>query len=261
MRTRDAHRAQVERYYAGYSVNTWEVLRQAGVRGRPVNLRAEDLRGLDHDHRGGVAETDAVADALDIRIDDEVVDLGAGLGGPARHLASERGCRVTAVELTDARATGAEYLSGLLGLTQRVRVVQADMVRLPFAPASFTACTCIEALLHVADKAAVLRECSRVLRPGGRLALVDWIARPAMSHAASSRLSAAVGLAVVLPLASQIAMVEDAGFDVVELIDLTAAWRARSRDNCVEVAELIEQGALGGVRLIARKLDQLQEED
>lgn len=241
----------MERYYNGYPVNAWEVLRRAGVRGRPADLGADDLRGFDHDHRGGVAETDAVAEALGLGSDDVVLDLGAGLAGPARHLASAYECPVTAVELTWSRATGARYLSDLLGLAGPVRVVQGDMACLPFAAGSFTAGTSMEALLHIADKGAVLRECARVLRPGGRMAVVDWMTGPAMTDEVSSQLSDAVGFAVVLPLADQLAMVEAAGFAVVEVVDLTAAWRARLRENCTVLAELLEQEALGGFRLIA----------
>ena len=105
-----------------------------------------------------------------------VLDVCAGLGGPARVLAHRRGCRVVACELNHGRAAGGARLTRLVGLAGRITMVRADALALPFASASFDACLSQEGLLHIDDKAAVLAECHRVLAADGRLAFTDWIA-------------------------------------------------------------------------------------
>src|SRR5205807_6021332 len=98
-----------------------------------------------------------------------------GLAGPARFLASRRGCRVVGIEMNAGRAAGARRLTARVGLARLVQVVRGDATGLPFRAAAFDACVSQEALLHIADKPAVLRECRRVLVAGGRIAFSDWI--------------------------------------------------------------------------------------
>ena len=129
---------------------------------------------------------DALARLAGIDARARVLDLCAGLGGPARFLASRRGCRVVAVELNAGRAAGAARLTRLVRLHRRVRVVRGDATALPLASGRFDACLSQEALLHIADKAAVLREAHRVLAAGGRLAFTDWIARPRWATASGA---------------------------------------------------------------------------
>src|SRR5207248_769513 len=115
-------------------------------------------------------------------------------------LASRRGSAVVALELHPGRAAGAARLNRLVKQT-RVAVVRADAATLPFANGAFDACLSQEALLHIADKPAVLAECHRVLVPGGRLAFTDWIAFPSLgdreteARAASGASSATRGSA------------------------------------------------------------------
>src|SRR5262245_56638822 len=93
--------------------------------------RADDLFDFDQDHYGGLAAVDALARLAGIRASTRVLDLCAGLGGPARFVASRRGCAVVAVELNPGRATGAARLTRLVGLDTRVRVVRGDALALP----------------------------------------------------------------------------------------------------------------------------------
>src|SRR5438094_8118450 len=126
------------------------------ARGSADALTADDLYPFDQDHYGGLGAVDALARRAGINACSRVLDICAGLGGPARFLASRRGCRVVGVELNTGRA------SGMARLTRRVRLQHAgtgargDARALPFGAARFDACVSQEALLHVADKVAVL---------------------------------------------------------------------------------------------------------
>src|SRR5688500_12773905 len=87
-------------------------------------LTPEDLFPFDQDHYGGLAAVDTLARLAGITERSRVLDLCAGLGGPARFVASRRHCRVVALEINAGRATGARRLSGLVGLGRQIRVVR-----------------------------------------------------------------------------------------------------------------------------------------
>src|SRR6185503_6933223 len=139
-------------------------------------------------HYGGLAAVDTLARRARIGPHSRVLDVCAGLGGPARFLASRRGCRVVGIEMNGGRAAGARRLTARVGLGSLVKVARGDATRLPFRAGAFDACVSQEAFLHIADKPAVLRECRRVLALGGRLAFSDWITHPGLSDGERRRL-------------------------------------------------------------------------
>src|SRR6267154_687252 len=108
-------------------------LRQA--RGDLVCVQPEDLFAHDQDHYGGLAAVDALAAAARIGRGAQVADFCAGLGGPARYLAHRYGADVTGIELTPARVHGAQELTRLVRLSDRVRVLQGDVMAVPLADA------------------------------------------------------------------------------------------------------------------------------
>jgi sarcosine/dimethylglycine N-methyltransferase len=189
-------------------------------------LTADDLFDFDQDHYGGLAAVDALARLAGIDAHTRVLDLCAGLGGPARFLATRRGCAVVAVELNPGRALGAARLTRLVRLQRRIRVVRGDATRLPFADARFDACLSQEALLHIADKAAVLREAHRVLTPGARLAFTDWVARPSLGDGERRRLEAWMAATTLQSIDGYRALLGGAGFHAVTAEELTDEWRA-----------------------------------
>lgn len=192
---------------------------------------ADDLFAFDQDHYGGLGAVDALARRAGIDARSRVLDLCAGLGGPARFLASRRGCRVIGLELNAGRARGMARLTRLVRLGDRVAVVRGDAVALPFASGRFDACVSQEALLHIDDKPAVLAEAHRVLVPGGRLAFTDWIAHAALGDGERRRLAewmAAVGLQT---LDGYRTLLGRAGFTSVECEDLSDEWRPILRER------------------------------
>ena len=270
----------VSDFYDRHPISEAQVLaalrrRRGALAGTP--LTADDLFEFDQDHYGGLAAVDALARLAGIDARTRVLDLCAGLGGPARFLASRRGCRVVAVELNAGRAGGAERLTRLVRLHTRVRVVRGDATALPLGRARFDACQSQEALLHIADKAAVLRETHRVLAPGGRLAFTDWVARPTLGDGERRRLQEWMAATTLQTLAGYRTLLGAAGFHAVTAEDLADEWRAilRSRlemframreDTVARLGEaryreydqlygffvgLIEAGKLGGGRFSA----------
>src|SRR5260370_19026383 len=166
-------------FYDRHPINETQVL--ASARDGTTGLRAlgpEDLWRWDQDHYGGLAAVETLAQRAAIGPGMAVLDVCAGLGGPARSLAYRLGARVTGVDLTHSRCASGARLTALVRLGPLVRHVRGDAQVLPFHSRAFDAAVSQEGLLHVPDKATVLAECARVLKPGARLAFSDWIARP-----------------------------------------------------------------------------------
>jgi sarcosine/dimethylglycine N-methyltransferase len=221
-------RERVSDFYDRHPISEEQVLAAVRRRRGPLAdgpLTADDLFDFDQDHYGGLAAVDALARLAAIGTGTRVLDLCAGLGGPARFLASRRGCHVVAVELNAGRAAGAARLTRLVRLQDRVRVVRGDAIALPFSAARFEACVSQEALLHIADKAAVLAEAHRVLVPGGRLAFTDWVARPSLGDGERRRLAEWMAATTLQGLDGYRALLGAAGFRAVTVEDLGDEWR------------------------------------
>jgi SAM-dependent methyltransferase len=148
--------------------------------GRSVDVvDVDDLAGIDEFHALGRPATMALAELAGVTSGARVVDVGAGLGGPARYLAARLGAHVTAVEPVERfRSTCAE-LTRRAGLSELVDVVDGTANHLPLADASMDFAWMQAVAISVPDKAAMARELRRVLRPGGKLAFFDSTTGPA----------------------------------------------------------------------------------
>ena len=216
---------RVQGYYDEHPISEAGVLAALADRGLTGSLTAESLFEFDQDHYGGLAAVDTLARRAGVSDTSRVLDLCAGLGGPARFVANRRGSAVVALELHPARAAGAARLNRLVKQT-RVSVVRADAMKLPFVDAAFDACLSQEALLHIADKPGVLRECHRILVPGGRMAFSDWIAFPSLGDRERARLWEWMAATTLQTLDSYRTLLGRAGFSGIEAEDLSGEWRA-----------------------------------
>lgn len=151
------------------------------ARGHLKHVTPEELWPHDQDHYGGIAATDALAQAASIGPGTVVADFCAGLGGTVRYLAHRYGADVTGIELTSSRAAAAQELIALVGLGESARVRQGNVMEAPLGDGSIDVVVSQEALCHVPDRRKTLAEAFRVLRSGGRLAMTDWIANTPLS--------------------------------------------------------------------------------
>lgn len=253
-----------------------EALRRQGKGG--ATLAPEDLYPLDQDHYGGLAAVEALARRAEIAPGRHVLDVCAGLAGPARFLAARFGARVTALDLNAGRCAGGARLSRLVGLQARVRPVRGDAQALPFRGGSFDAVISQEGLLHVPDKGAVLAECARVLIPAGRLAFSDWVATSRLGDGERRRLTVWMAAVNVQSIAGYRTLLARAGFAGIDADDLSGEWigilrerfamyRSLRTDTVARLGEaryeeycqlygffvgLVEAGKLGGARFSAR---------
>jgi SAM-dependent methyltransferase len=138
-----------------------------------TTVTAEDLAPVDEFHIGGRAATEDIARQLTLAASDRVLDIGCGLGGPARQIAARYGCHVSGIDLTQDYVEASNVLSGWLQLDGRVSLQYGDALALPFTDGWFTAAYMLHVGMNIADKRALFAEAARVLRAGGRFAIFD----------------------------------------------------------------------------------------
>ncbi len=139
----------------------------------PERPSIENLAPYDQFHGRGLEATEEVASALSIAPEDHILDVGSGIGGPARFMADRFGCRVTGIDLTEEFCTVARRLTALLGLESSVSFEQGNALAMPFPDGQFAGAYSMNVSMNIADKAAFYGEIHRVLRPGGWLLLSE----------------------------------------------------------------------------------------
>lgn len=161
-----------------------------------ARLTTEDLITFDELHVMGRKATRALGRMAQLNDEMEILDIGSGLGGPARTLAQAFGCHVTGVDLADEYVEAANELSRRVGLARKTVFQRADALDLPFESGRFDAVCMFHVSMNIRDKTALFREAGRVLKPGAPLALweicspnpeeviypVPWAADSRFSH-------------------------------------------------------------------------------
>lgn len=142
----------------------------------PARPSQEALAPYDQFHTRGLEATAEIADALHVEPGHHLLDIGSGIGGPARYLHSRFGCQVTGIDLTAEFCDVARHLTGRLGFGEAVRFEHGDALAMPFEDASFEGAYSMNVSMNIADKDALYREVRRVLKAGGWL-LLSEIAR------------------------------------------------------------------------------------
>lgn len=276
----DSGAAQAIYFYTRHPISSAIILSKLrAARGHLDGVTPDELFVHDQDHYGGLAANDALAMAAHIAAGSRVADFCAGLGGPARYLAHRYGADVTGIELTPARVAGAAELTRLVRLSDRVRVLEGNVMEVPLPDAGMDAVVSQEALLHVPDKGRALAEAFRILRPGGRLAFTDWTPDAPLSAADADLLWRGMAAQSLQSVARYRALLEDAGFRIVAVDDLTPEWgvilaerlamyrtlreeaeRAGTppghdafHESYVRFVALVQSGELGGARFTAEK--------
>ena len=242
--------AQVARHYTHGSLEK-AILDALSASGKDINkLQPADLSAADEFHLGWRAETIEFAEQLGLSPDMRVIDIGAGIGGPARYFAQSHGCRVTGVDLTQEFVAVANSLSHRCGLGDRVDFQQASGLALPFENASFDVATLIHVGMNIADKAKLFSEARRVLRPGGRFGVYDITSKDASVLPYPMLWSATEETSFVEPVETYRALLEQAGFAIEKERDRSgfclALWRKMREKMAAEGAPTLSLQVLVG---------------
>lgn len=274
------HSEAVVTYYDTHPINEHQILEKLTRDGIALDgLTEAAMQNYDQDHYGGLAITEQLATDAGIDAGHHVLDVCSGMGGPARYFAYHRGCRVTGLDLTESRVLGANRLTARVGLDHLVDFQRGDATAMPFADASFDVAISQEALLHVPDKAAVIGECARVLKPGGVLAFTDLTQLQPIDDADMRKLGRALASVNFASAQAYREWLEAAGFTVLIdvdrneelkaiLVERLAMYRSlgdQTRDRFGAAREKeweegysffvdsVVAGRLGGCRFVARK--------
>jgi ubiquinone/menaquinone biosynthesis C-methylase UbiE len=236
-------------------------------------LTYADLAVVDEFHIGGRPATRALAERIDLPAGARVLDIGSGIGGPARFFAAERGWQVTGIDLTAEYVAAAQALSQRVGLAEKVSFRQASATALPFADASFEGATMLHVGMNIADKPAVFAEVRRVLKPNGVFAIYDamrqsdgpfdypvpWSSEPATNHIASPETYKAALQAAGFVVASERDRRDFALQSMQQRIEQTAkpiglpvVMGATAAQKLANMRAMIEAGVFAPVELISR---------
>jgi sarcosine/dimethylglycine N-methyltransferase len=166
-------KSEVERHYGRGRLldSILAALRETGK--DLARLKPEDLAPIDEFHIRGREATLELARLASLEPGSRALDVGCGLGGSARYLASEHGCRVTGIDLTREYVDIASALAGMVGLGDKVDFRQASALQLPFDDGSFDVVWTQHVQMNIEDKTTLYREIARVARPGGAFLFHD----------------------------------------------------------------------------------------
>ena len=153
-----------------------------------------------------------------------MADFCAGLGGPARYWARRFGARVTGIELNPSRVRGGAELTALVGLQNRVRVIEGDVTRTGLSDGGMEVVVSQEAFLHIPDKASALIEAFRLLVPGGRLAFTDWIVHRHLTTDEAEIMWRGIAAQTLQTCDTYRELLRRVGFVVRSVEDLTEQW-------------------------------------
>ena len=194
-------------------------LETAGV---DVNsLAPDDLAPVDEFHIGGRKATAYAVAKMSLGGAEHVLDVGCGIGGTARFIATQTGCRVTGIDLTPEYIAAANMLTKMTGLGDRVSHEIASALAMPYAGETFDAAITIHVAMNIPDRAALYGEIARVTKPGATFCVYDVMKKgdgdlafpvPWAQTAETSHLTTPDEMRALLG---------DAGFDVRDVEDLT----------------------------------------
>ena len=136
-------------------------------------LTQSDLSSFDEFHIGGSEGTLMLAEKLTMNASSSVLDIGCGIGGPARFLSSEFGCKVSGIDLTADFVNTGNSLTDQVGLSDKVKLIEASALNIPFADNSFDVSYMIHVGMNIADKDVLFSEAFRVTKPGGVFGIYD----------------------------------------------------------------------------------------
>jgi cyclopropane fatty-acyl-phospholipid synthase-like methyltransferase len=242
-------------------------------------LTVQDLSSFDQYHYLG---TDAVDDAilrLKIGSEDKIIDVGSGIGGPARYLAEKTGCQVTALELQPELHNIGCSLTERCGLSGLVTHMCGDIHDFSEKNSNFDVVVSWLSFLHIPDRSSLLRKCYNILKPDGKMFIEDFCKRSEFDVEETKVLSRDISC-VYLPTSEEYKkLLIESGFPTVKLTDKTDCWKnfveermenfIENRNHQIEIhnieivedledfyekmAWLFEGGNLGGLRITAKK--------
>ena len=242
-------------------------------------LSASELTPFDQLHYHGTESVDLAVERAKISADSSVLEIGSGLGGPARHIAATAGARVTALELQSDQNALASRLTTRCGLSEKVKHICGDFLTYDWSESHFDVIASWLALYHIPERSQLLDRCCTLLNPGGYFFAEDLYARESLTQDEGSELATEL-FAMYLPdYDAYLQDVASAGLRLERVEEMSDDWAEFTRmrqinyhsqklrhialhgeavyENMAHFYEVVTRhftsGKLGGLRVVARK--------
>jgi sarcosine/dimethylglycine N-methyltransferase len=233
---------QVRDYYRAIGLTERLKATLAAFGPEETRFSPQQLAGLDQFHTRGLAATAELAKLMRISAEDLALDIGSGVGGPARFVAATCGCKVIGVDFSEPFVEASRYLTDRTRQAAQVRFEVASALALPFTNGEFDVALLLHVAMNIADRAGLYREIRRVLKLGARFGAFDIVStgREPIFPLPWARTPAA---SFLLTAAETRTAIEAAGFRVTE-------WRDESEAAKAWITELRTSGAPPAVNLV-----------
>ncbi|MGE0846532.1 MAG: class I SAM-dependent methyltransferase [Flavobacteriaceae bacterium] len=222
------------------------ILRGLKAIGRAADaITPDDLAPVDEFHTLGREGTLEALSMMPLEPGMHVLDAGCGLGGPARRVAADHGCRVTGIDLTADYVETARFLTAGMGLAERCDFIEGSVLDMPFEDASFDAALSFHVGMNIADRERFYGELARVLRPGAPLCIFDVMKGPAEGVPYPMPWSETAADSHLRTPAETRALLEAAGFEVTAERNLVERAERYYREAMARAAEAKAPPSLG----------------
>ncbi len=183
----------------------------------PASVTVDELAPVDEFHIGGRQASEEFTSQLGLGGNDHVLDVGCGIGGTSRFVASRFGCRVTGIDLTPEFIETGTALCKWVGLDNLVELHHGNALDMPFTEGSFDAAIMLHVGMNIADKAGLFSEVYRLLRPGAVFGVYDVMKTGNDELQYPVPWSSVPDTSALATQAQYVAALQQAGFDVIEV--------------------------------------------
>ena len=202
-----------------------------------TRLQPDDLAPVDEFHIGGRKGTAHAVAKMSLNKDQHVLDIGCGIGGAARYIASHVGCRITGIDLTPEYITAAKTLTELTGLDGKISYEVASALSMPFESKTFDAAITIHVAMNIPDRATLYGEIARVMKSGATLCIYDVMKKNDESLVFPVPWAQSADTSHLTTPEEMGALLNDAGFEVKDIEDRTEFALEFFRQNLAAAAK------------------------
>jgi sarcosine/dimethylglycine N-methyltransferase len=221
----DNQHQTVIQFYDSHPINEEQIIQKLEMQGIPLETLTEDiLQDYDQDHYGGVEANDILAQKAGIQPTSYVLDVGSGMGGPARYLAARYGCRVMGLDVTESRYRSARRLTKMVKLDHLVDFHLGNALDMSFADETFDVVVEQETWLHIPEKVQLIAECARVVKVDGVIAFTDVLRRKALGQSELERLQQGMAIPSLETAEGYVQFLAESGCTLLEQEDLSGQW-------------------------------------
>lgn len=212
-----------EQVTAHYSFGGLRDRIEAGLAATDEAATVETLGAVDEFHVGGRRATAHLVAQLELSTSDHVLDIGCGLGGMARYIASQTSARVTGVDLTAEYVEVAGWLTELVDLGDLISFVHGSATDLPATAGPFTAATMVHVGMNIVDKPAVFEQVAAAMAAGSPFAIYDVLLTGEAQPNFPTPWAATADTSVLESADAYVGHLERAGFVIETVNDRTDA--------------------------------------